>query len=81
VKAFCNLAGKIGLKPAVLAIAWCLKNPHVSTVILGASKVHQLEENLQASAAATEQLTPDLLDRIEQIMGTKSPKPDDSDDD
>lgn len=78
VKALCNLAGKIGLKPSILAIAWCLKNPNVSTVILGASKVHQLEENLQASAAA-EQLTPDLMDRIEEIMGTKPPEPSDSD--
>ncbi|MBV9999433.1 MAG: aldo/keto reductase [Verrucomicrobia bacterium] len=78
VKAFCNLAGKIGLKPSVLAIAWCLKNPNVSTVILGASKVQQLEENLQASAAA-EQLTPDLMERIEEIMGTKPPEPSNSD--
>jgi aryl-alcohol dehydrogenase-like predicted oxidoreductase len=70
VRAFCSLAGKIGLKPPVLAIAWCLKNPHVSTVILGASKVQQLEDNLQATAAA-EKLAPDLLEHIEAIMGTK----------
>ncbi|MBV9490634.1 MAG: aldo/keto reductase [Verrucomicrobia bacterium] len=78
VREFCRLAEKIGLKPSVLAVAWCLKNPHVSTVILGASKVHQLEENLQASAAA-EKLTPDVLDRLEAIMGTKPREAENSD--
>lgn len=34
--------------PAQFAIAWCLKSPHVSTVMLGASKAEQLQENLQA---------------------------------
>ncbi|MBV8142353.1 MAG: aldo/keto reductase [Verrucomicrobia bacterium] len=65
-----KLAGELGLSPSVLAIAWCLKNPHVSSVILGASKVAQLEENLQASAAA-EKLTPELLKQIDEMMGTK----------
>jgi voltage-dependent potassium channel beta subunit len=78
VKAFSAFANKIGLKPSVLAIAWCLKNPNVSTVILGASKVHQLEENLQASDAAAK-LTPDVLDRLEQIMGTKPKDADNAD--
>ena len=54
----------------MLAIAWCLKNPNVSTVILGASKMAQLEENLQASAAA-EKLNPELMTQIDEIMGTK----------
>ena len=61
VRRFGKLAAELGLSQSVLAIAWCLKNPHVSTVILGASKVAQLEENLQASAAA-EKLTPELID-------------------
>jgi aryl-alcohol dehydrogenase-like predicted oxidoreductase len=34
--------------PAALAIAWCLRNPHVSSVILGASRVAQLLQNLEA---------------------------------
>ena len=55
----------------MLAIAWCLRNPNVSTVILGASKVAQLEENLQASAAA-EKLTPELMTQIDEIMGTRA---------
>ena len=45
---FTALAGELGVRPGALAIAWCLRNPHVSTVILGASRVAQLLENLQA---------------------------------
>ncbi len=43
-----SIADKLGCTMAQLAIAWCLKNPNVSTVILGASKMSQLEENLKA---------------------------------
>lgn len=43
-----NLASETGTSLALLAIAWCLKNPNVSTAILGASRVSQLEENLKA---------------------------------
>ncbi len=49
-----------------LAIAWCLKNPHVSTVILGASRVEQLRENLGA-LDVVEKLTPDVMKRIDAI--------------
>src|SRR5690606_8932131 len=45
---FTALAAALGLRPSALAIAWCLRNPHVSTVILGASRVSQLLENLEA---------------------------------
>ncbi|MEE7548127.1 aldo/keto reductase, partial [Xanthomonas sp. Kuri4-1] len=45
---FCEVAAALGESPARLAIAWCLRNPHVSSVILGASRVEQLEENLGA---------------------------------
>jgi len=45
---FTALAAELGVAPAPLAIAWCLTNPHVSTVLLGASRVSQLLENLQA---------------------------------
>ncbi|WP_313495288.1 aldo/keto reductase [Pseudoxanthomonas mexicana] len=41
-------AAELGEKPAPLAIAWCLQNPHVSSVILGASRPEQLRENLTA---------------------------------
>ena len=43
-------AAELGVAPATLAIAWCLRNRHVSSVILGASAVAQLEQNLQALA-------------------------------
>src|SRR6202795_4464203 len=65
-----KLAAELNLSQSVLAIAWCLKNPHVSTVILGASKIAQLEENLLASAAA-EKLDYGLMTQIDEIMGTK----------
>ena len=49
---FAALASGLGVAPAALAIAWCLRNPHVSTVILGASRVDQLLANLDALALA-----------------------------
>ena len=67
VKELASVAGDLGISQAVLAVAWCLKNQNVSTVILGASKEHQLEETLTASDAA-EKLTPEVLQRIEQIL-------------
>ncbi len=48
VAAFVAVADELGVAPASLAIAWCLRNPHVSTAILGASRVEQLLQNLQA---------------------------------
>jgi len=48
VRAFSALAAELGHAPAQLAIAWCLRNPNVSSVILGASRVSQLEQNLGA---------------------------------
>ncbi len=62
------IAKELGLSMAVFSIAWCLKNPNVSTVILGASKVAQLTENLQAVAAQA-QLTPEVLKRVDEIVG------------
>ena len=48
VRRYTALAAQLGVSPAQLAIAWCLRNPNVSSVILGASRVSQLEENLGA---------------------------------
>jgi aryl-alcohol dehydrogenase-like predicted oxidoreductase len=42
------IAEELGTSPSKLAIAWCLLNERVSSVILGASRVEQLEENLKA---------------------------------
>jgi voltage-dependent potassium channel beta subunit len=68
IRELMDLARELDLSPAVLAIAWCLKNPRVSTVILGASKVAQLTENLQA-VEAQKKLTPEIMGRIETTVG------------
>jgi len=47
---FTDLAAELGVAPAPLAIAWCLRNPRVSSVLLGASRVEQLLQNLDALA-------------------------------
>ena len=47
-RAFTTLARELGVAPAPLAIAWCLRNPHVSTVLLGATRTAQLLQNLEA---------------------------------
>ena len=60
------IAGELGTTLPRLALAWCLKNPHVSSVILGASRVEQLQENLGA-LAVVDQLTPDVMKRIDTL--------------
>lgn len=70
VLALGNLAKELGLSLPVMSLAWCLKNPNVSTVILGASKLHQLQENMQA-LGAQELLTPEVMQRIEDILQNK----------
>lgn len=56
---FTTIAAELGTAPAQLAIAWCLLNPHVSTVLLGASSTRQLRENLGAL---------ELVDRFEESV-------------
>lgn len=70
------VAKELGISPAVLAIAWCLKNPNVSTVILGASRNAQLEENLKATDAV-EQLTDDVMAQLEDILDNRPAEPTD----
>ncbi len=53
-----------------LSLAWCLKNPNVSTVILGASKVAQLKENLTAIDTIP-LLTPEIMEEIEGVLQNK----------
>lgn len=69
-----ELAAEIGTTPANLAIAWCLKNPYVSTVITGATKLEQLKQNL-ASLDAIEKLTDDVMERVEDILDNKPSMP------
>lgn len=65
-KKLAKIADKIGIPISQLAIAWCLKNPNVSTVILGASKLSQLKNNLEA-AQYTNLLTDEILNEINTI--------------
>jgi voltage-dependent potassium channel beta subunit len=66
VRALKGLADELGCTLAQLAIAWCLKNPHVSTVITGASRPEQVRDNLGALAVAP-RLDEALLARIDTI--------------
>ena len=76
VKKLMPIADGLGCTMAQLALAWCLANPNVSTVITGASRPEQVRENMK-SMAVFEQLTPDILERIEEIVDNKpDPEPD-----
>lgn len=70
IKKLARVADGLGCSLAQLALAWCMKNPNVSTVITGATKVEQLQENLKA-VDVVEKLTPDVLDKIESILQNK----------
>ena len=69
-----GVAADLGITPAQLAIAWCLVNPNVSTVILGATTPAQLRENL-AALEHVSRLSADALERIEAILGNKPKLP------
>lgn len=64
------IAEELGCSMAQLALAWCLKNPNVSTVITGASKASQVKENMAALEVAAK-LTDDVLQQIEAILENK----------
>jgi voltage-dependent potassium channel beta subunit len=68
-----KIAEELGTNMARLAIAWCLKNPNVSTVITGASRVEQVHDNMNALDVAT-LLTEDVMDAIEEVLDNK-PEP------
>jgi len=67
VKRLGAVAAELGVPLAQLAIAWCLKNPHVSTVITGASKVEQVRENMKAVELAA-RLDAEWMTRIESAL-------------
>jgi voltage-dependent potassium channel beta subunit len=69
-----TVADKLDVSMARLAIAWCLKNPNVSTVILGASKAAQLTENLR-SLETVELLDDSVMSEIESILDNKPEMP------
>ena len=59
-----DIADGLGVSMARLGIAWCLTNPHVSTVILGATKVEQLQDNLGALEVLPA-ITPEVKEQLE----------------
>ncbi|HMH69398.1 MAG TPA: aldo/keto reductase [Pinirhizobacter sp.] len=68
VRALSPIAERLGVSLAQLSLAWCLKNPRVSTVILGASKREQLEENFKALEVVGK-LDADLMEAISAAVG------------
>lgn len=69
-----KLSGELDVKLSTLSVAWCLKNPHVTTAILGATREEQLIENLGALEVYP-LLTTEIMQRIDLIMGTKPIQP------
>src|SRR5215207_7650679 len=69
VKQLTEFANGLAVPVATLSIAWTIKNPNVTTTILGATKKEQLTENLKALEALPK-LTPEVLQHIEDIIGT-----------
>jgi aryl-alcohol dehydrogenase-like predicted oxidoreductase len=70
------IAQELGCTLSQLSLAWVLKNPNVSTVITGASRVEQLHENLKAADIAPK-LTPEVLKRIDDAFGVEKEEQED----
>jgi voltage-dependent potassium channel beta subunit len=70
VRELTQVANKLGCSTAQLAIAWCLKNPNVSTVITGASKASQVVENMK-SLEFVDKLDHEVMEEIEGILKNK----------
>ena len=69
-----TVAEELSTSLATLSIAWCIRNPNVTTAILGATKEEQLLENLKALEIYPK-LTEETLARIDEIMGTRPVMP------
>src|SRR6185437_8626200 len=67
VQTLVPIAQELGCTLAQMSIAWCLKNPHVSTVITGASRPAQVEENMKAQDVVAK-LTPDVMAKIDAAI-------------
>jgi len=70
VRKLTKVAEKLGASVSQLSLAWAAKNPNVSTVILGASKVEQIHDNIGALKLLPK-LTPEVMEEIEGILGNK----------
>ncbi len=74
IKELAKIADGAGMPIHHMALLWCLANPHVSTVILGASKIEQLHDNLSA-LKSRDKMTADVMAAIEAVMGNKPAAP------
>jgi voltage-dependent potassium channel beta subunit len=70
VKQLAPIAADLGCSLAQLALAWCLKNPNVSTVITGASRAEQVHENMKALDVVA-QITPEIMEKFETILANR----------
>ncbi len=70
VRTYQKIADELGCSMAALSIAWCIKNPNVSTAILGATKKEQLTENLKALDVLPK-LNEEVMQKIDEVFGTK----------
>ena len=68
VKELGKVADELGIPLSRFSLAWCLKNPNVSTVITGASRVEQVRENMKAIEAVP-LLTREVMSRVDEIVG------------
>ncbi|KAE9452942.1 hypothetical protein C3L33_15153, partial [Rhododendron williamsianum] len=75
VKGLKPIAEELGVPLSQLAIAWCATNPNVSSVITGATKEYQIQENMKAIDVIPK-LTPDVLEKIEAVVQSKPKRPD-----
>lgn len=73
VRPLVSLAKELDCTPGQLAIAWCLKNPNVSTVITGSSRIEQLHENMKA-LTLKEKLSAALMEKLDAIFPVQNPK-------
>lgn len=70
VRKLTPIAEKLGGSMASLALAWCIKNPHVSVAILGATKASQITENVK-SLELLPKMTDEVMKSIEDILDNK----------
>ena len=64
------ISKELGCTMAQMALAWCLKNPNVSTVITGASRPEQVHENMKA-LDIVDKLTPEVMEKIDTVLDNK----------
>jgi aryl-alcohol dehydrogenase-like predicted oxidoreductase len=65
-----SVSDELGVSQSQLAIAWCLKNPNVTSVITGASRPEQIVENVKA-LQILDKLTPEVMAKVDGITGNK----------